>query len=39
METKTDFMEKANVLRYPRLDTVLMVEEHIRQHDGEYREL
>ena len=37
METKTDFMERENVLRYPRLDTVLMVEEHIRQHDGEYK--
>ena len=38
METKTDFMERTNVLRYPRLDTVLMVEEHIRQHDGAYKE-
>ncbi|MBI3051621.1 hypothetical protein HYY74_04125 [Candidatus Woesearchaeota archaeon] len=24
------------VLRFPRLDTVLMVEEFIRAHDGEY---
>ena len=26
-----------NILRYPRLDTVLMVEEFIRDHDGEYK--
>ncbi len=25
------------VLRFPRLDTVLMVEKFIREHDGEYR--
>ncbi len=25
------------ILRYPRLDTVLMVEEFIRQHDGEFK--
>lgn len=25
------------VLRYPRLDTVLMVEKFIKKHDGEYR--
>ena len=25
------------LLRYPRLDTVLMVEEFIRQHDGEFK--
>ncbi|KHO48136.1 MAG: hypothetical protein QT00_C0001G0149 [archaeon GW2011_AR5] len=33
-------MEKLNekgILRYPRLDTVLMVEEFIREHSGEYR--
>lgn len=24
-------------LRYPRLDTVLMVEEFIKEHDGEYK--
>jgi hypothetical protein len=26
-----------NVLRYPRLDTVLMVEEYIKAHDGKFR--
>ncbi len=25
------------LLRYPRLDTVLMVEEFIREHDGEFK--
>ena len=28
---------KQNILRYPRLDTVLMVEEFIRDHSGEYK--
>ncbi len=27
----------AYAMRYPRLDTVLMVEEFIRKHDGEFR--
>ncbi len=31
------FMEKENILRYPRLDTVLMVEEFIKNHDGEFK--
>jgi hypothetical protein len=26
-----------NILRYPRLDTVLMVENFIKKHDGEFR--
>jgi hypothetical protein len=26
-----------SILRYPRLDTVLMVEEFIKEHDGEYK--
>ena len=26
-----------NILRFPRLDTVLMVEEFIREHDGEFK--
>ena len=26
-----------NVLRYPRLDTILMVEEYIQKNDGEFR--
>jgi phage pi2 protein 07 len=25
------------ILRYPRLDTVLMVERFIKEHDGEYK--
>jgi len=30
-------MKKEDILRYPRLDTVLMVEEFIRNHDGAYK--
>ncbi len=30
------FPEK-NILRYPRLDTILMVEEFIKEHDGEFK--
>jgi hypothetical protein len=26
-----------NILRYPRLDTILMVEKTIRKHDGEFK--
>jgi hypothetical protein len=26
-----------SVLRYPRLDTILMVEEFIKEHDGEHK--
>ncbi|MGM5485310.1 MAG: hypothetical protein ACQEP1_05570 [Nanobdellota archaeon] len=33
----TDFMAGKSILRFPRLDTVLMVEDHIREHDGEFR--
>jgi len=33
---KSIFVKK-NVLRYPRLDTVLMVEEFIRKNDGDYK--
>lgn len=29
--------ELKGILRFPRLDTVLMVEEFIREHDGEYK--
>ena len=32
METLKD----KDILRYPRLDTVLMVEDFIKEHDGEY---
>lgn len=30
-------MDTENILRYPRLDTVLMVEEFIREHDGDFK--
>ncbi len=30
-------METRTILRYPRLDTVLMVEEFIKEHDGEFK--
>lgn len=26
----------SKIIHYPRLDTVLMVEKHVRQHSGEY---
>jgi len=29
--------QEKGVLRFPRLDTVLMVEKSIQEHDGEYR--
>lgn len=34
---KPALMNKDNILRYPRLDTVLMVEEFIKEHDGEFK--
>ena len=30
-------MKTKQILRYPRLDTVLMVERFIKEHDGEYK--
>jgi len=33
---KQEFRRK-NILHYPQLDTVLMVEEFIRKHSGEYK--
>lgn len=33
----TVMMDTENILRYPRLDTVLMVEEFIKEHNGELR--
>jgi len=30
-------MEQKNILHYPQLDTVLMVEEFIEKHGGEYK--
>ena len=29
--------QKIEILRYPRLDTVLMVEKFIQEHDGEFQ--
>ncbi len=37
MTTETISMESENILRYPRLDTVLMVEYFIKKHDGEFK--
>jgi len=34
---ETIFMDKENILRYPRLDTMLMVEDFIKKHDGEFK--
>ena len=30
-------MEKRPSVRYPRLDTILMIEEFIKENDGEYK--
>ncbi|MFT7616179.1 MAG: hypothetical protein ACI8Y7_001008 [Candidatus Woesearchaeota archaeon] len=30
-------MERDDILRYPRLDTVLMVEEFVKKHTGEFK--
>ncbi|PIN91147.1 hypothetical protein COU57_01795 [Candidatus Pacearchaeota archaeon CG10_big_fil_rev_8_21_14_0_10_32_14] len=32
-----NIFETKNITRYPRLDTVLMVEDFIKKFDGEYR--
>jgi hypothetical protein len=32
-----ELIKEKSILRYPRLDTVLMVEEFIKEHDGEYK--
>ena len=32
-----ELLKEKDILRYPRLDTVLMVEEFIKKHDGEFR--
>ena len=34
---ETVIMNTENILRYPRLDTVLMVEGFIKEHDGEFK--
>ena len=33
----TQAIEQKNILHYPQLDTVLMVEEFIRDHSGEFK--
>ena len=35
--TESILMRKEDILRYPRLDTVLMVEDFIKKHDGEFK--
>jgi hypothetical protein len=30
-------MERNNISRYPRLDTILMVEDFIKKHNGEFK--
>jgi len=37
MMKKTVWKRKNASVRFPRLDTVLMVEEFIKKHDGEFR--
>lgn len=37
MKAESLLIEKKNILRYPRLDTVLMVEEFIKNNDGEFK--
>lgn len=32
-----ELLQEKNILRYPRLDTILMVEKFIQKHDGEFR--
>lgn len=33
----SQILKKKDILHYPQLDTVLMVEEFIRDHSGEYK--
>src|SRR3989339_1435272 len=35
--TESILMKKEDILRYPRLDTVLMVEDFIKKHDGNFK--
>lgn len=37
MTSATVLLKKENILRYPRLDTVLMVEEFVKDHNGEFK--
>ena len=34
---KTEQMWKKEILRFPRLDTIMMVEDSIKKHDGELK--
>jgi len=36
MDTLTELKKEHNILHFPRLDNVLMVENFIREHDGEF---
>lgn len=35
--TLTDLKKEHDILHFPRLDNVLMVEDFIRKHDGEFK--
>ncbi len=37
MKTEAELLQREDILRYPRLDTVLMVEEFVKEHDGEFK--
>ena len=37
MANDSILMKKEDILRYPRLDTVLMVEDFIKNNDGEFK--
>lgn len=37
MNATRNFMKKEDIMRYPRLDTVLMVEDFIKEFDGEFK--
>ena len=37
MATEAIMPGKEDILRYPRLDTVLMVEDFVKEHDGEFK--
>ncbi len=37
MEKLIEIIKKKPSLRYPRLDTILMIEEFIKENDGEYK--
>ena len=37
MSSEAVLFGSENILRYPRLDTILMVERFVKEHDGEFR--